>query len=262
MTTAIVRVILHGGLGNQLFQYFIGLLEKRQRGAILLRLDTHALAHYSTARDFELVPLVPLPSDAPKVVVDSNRQLARLRLPKILQNVFKREFIVTLPFCETLVDGYFQHMLDFERYPKQLLDDQLSEWRNVLSTKNLLQAAEHDRVTHIRLGDFFSSGQSARRFARDHLSRLQGVSDLLTDQEDLVQSIIEELGVATRLRLVRSGEMNAWALFRHFSRYRHVETNGSSLAFWAATLAGADFTSSNPEHEAIHRLLCPKAVAD
>jgi hypothetical protein len=37
--------------------------------------------------------------------------------------------------------------------------------------------------------------------------------------------------------------------------YRRVDTNGSSLAFWAATLANADFTSTNPEHVKIWRLL-------
>jgi hypothetical protein len=55
--------------------------------------------------------------------------------------------------------------------------------------------------------------------------------------------------------------MNAWDLMRLFSRYGLIETNGSSLAFWAAILSGAQFKSSNRDHMALWRSFSPRAHA-
>lgn len=256
LTTTSVRVVLHGGLGNQLFQYFIGHLEARHLATPLLRLNTHALGNYSAARKFELAPLTTLPSDTPQVTVHANDLIARLRIPKLLHRLTKREMVLNCPIYGRLVDGYFQHRKDFQRYPPAMLHNLRSDWRHALFMKDLLCAPNRLRITHIRLGDFFRSSEEARHFARGHLVNLRGTSDLVTDQEDLVQSILEELHLLGRLRVVPSKSMDAWSLLRLFSQYGHIETNGSSLAFWAATLAGTQFTSSNPEHQAIHALVC------
>lgn len=262
LTTTIVRVVLHGGLGNQLFQYFIGHLEAKYFATPSLLLNTHALGNYSAAREFELAPLVALPSDTPQVTVHANDLMARLRIPKFLHRLTKWEMVLGCPLYGRLVDGYFQHRRDFQRYPPAMLHTLRSDWRRALLMKDLLCAPDRLRITHIRLGDFFQSSEEARHFARGHLLNLSGTSDLVTDQEDLVQLVLEELHISNRLRIVSSKSMDAWSLLRLFSQYGHIETNGSSLAFWAATLAGSRFTSSNPEHQAIHALVCSDPTDD
>jgi hypothetical protein len=77
----------------------------------------------------------------------------------------------------------------------------------------------------------------------------------MTDQEDLVQLALAHRPGRAAVRIVSTQGMSAWQVFHLFSMYRRVDTNGSSLAFWAATLANADFTSTNPEHVKIWRLL-------
>lgn len=257
LTTTIVRVVLHGGLGNQLFQYFIGILEARHFGAHSLRLNTHALGHYNAARNFELVPLIHFQSEIPRIVVHANDVVARLRIPKILHRLTKQEIVFDSPLYGRLIDGYFQHSRYFQRYPLTMVRNLCSDWRTTLLTKDLLATPTRSRITHIRLGDFFRSSEEARHFAREHLVSLRGTSDLVTDQEDLVQSAIEELRISHRFRLVGSQNLDPWSLLRLFSQYGHIETNGSSLAFWAATLAGVRFTSSNSEHQTIHALIRP-----
>ncbi|HEY8876213.1 MAG TPA: hypothetical protein VIN03_01535, partial [Roseateles sp.] len=80
--------------------------------------------------------------------------------------------------------------------------------------------------------------------------------DLMTDQEALVQNILERPGAGRpAIRIVSTQGMSAWQVLREFSNYREIDTNGSSLAFWAAVLCGAHFSSSNPQHVDAWRVL-------
>jgi hypothetical protein len=44
-------------------------------------------------------------------------------------------------------------------------------------------------------------------------------------------------------------------VFALFSTYECIETNGSSLAFWAAVLTQSQFRSSNEEHVNVWKYL-------
>lgn len=252
-----VKTVLHGGLGNQLFQLFVAQLEVRRAGVAQLHLYDDKLAQYSSARDLELEPLLRLPLNAH---VRHSDTLARWRLPKLLWKLSGRERVWYVPGYGVLVDGYFQNPKLLSGYAAMDRDAVLAAWRDALRLRQLAARATRERVTHFRLGDFFATQDSALEAAKDRLDCLGEDTDVITDQEELVQSALARNPGKSNVRVVTTRGMSAWRVLHEFSKYRLVDTNGSSLAFWAATLSGAQFTSSNAEHAAAWRLLASASV--
>jgi hypothetical protein len=254
MTTSSVRVVLHGGLGNQLFQYFIGRLEAKRRCIDTVLLVAGLLTTYETSRVLELNPLVQAepPPRAQSTAVD---MLSRARLPKIAWRLAGREFVLTVPCYGVIIDGYFQWQGSYRAYSPANIAEVVGAWRRALAGPLQLMSPRRRHVTHVRLGDFFDSQETARQFTRARLKTLQGPTDLVTDQEDLVNEQLFSLQLPFDVRVVPTAEMSAWDLLALFCRYEHIATNGSSLAFWAAVLADAQLESSNPDHMDIWRLI-------
>lgn len=247
-----VKTVLHGGLGNQLFQLFVAQLEARCTQIARLHLYDDKLARYSSARDVELGPLLGTP---PIAQVGRSDGLARLRLPKLLCKLSRRERVWRIPGYGVLVDGYFQDPKLLAGYAAADRDAVLAAWRDSLGPGQLAAQATEARVTHFRLGDFFSSHEAALQAAKERLDRVDGNTDVMTDQEELVRSVLAQHPAKPGIRIVTTQGMSAWQVLHEFSKYRSVDTNGSSLAFWAATLSNAKFTSTNADHVNAWRML-------
>lgn len=246
--------VLHGGLGNQLFQYFYARLIFFQREGTELRLISDFLEHYRSPRSVELLPLIE--SDlTDRLSICSADGLLRLRIPKLLKRITGQEFVVSIPGYGVIVDGYFQELQHFKNFPAEVLAEELSLWRGTLSKRLSLDTLGRGRITHIRLGDFFNDHEAARSFAAQQLSAISGPTDLVTDQEDVLASELSKLDLAHPVRLLSSADMSAWDLMALMCRYESISTNGSTLVFWAAVIRGAQLHSTNQEHVAIWRLL-------
>ena len=111
------------------------------------------------------------------------------------------------------------------------------------------------QLLHIRLSDFFRSNDEARNFVREKLLQLTKETDLVTDQEALVQEELSQLSLPFNVKLLNTKNMTAWKLFSVMSEYEFIETNGSSLAVWAAILSNSEFKTSNLEHQYIHSFM-------
>lgn len=254
MNVSFIRIVLHGGLGNQLFQYFIGCLESRRREAAGLLLVSDFLSSYETSRDVELQPLLKT-SSVHQVRITHADAVIHTRLPKIVRRLTGKEFIPFIPGYGVIVDGYFQWARSYRVYSHDHINAELNSWRQALAELLQPQAPTHQHVTHIRLGDFFKSTKQARAFASAQLQSLPGPMDLVTDQEEVLNEELVRLNLPFKVQVVPTGPMSAWELLGLLSRYGRITTNGSSLAFWAAILSNADFESSNTEHIRIWRLL-------
>lgn len=254
MSNCTIRIVLHGGLGNQLFQYFVGRLEAKRRSATRLALVPDLLAQYGAARELELAPLIDGEPEGLVCIVPANR-LDRLRVPKVIWRLTRREIILRLPGRGATIDGYFQWVSSYGIYPSQAFREVIGSWRSVLSTTHILLQPQHERVTHIRLGDFFRSEAQARAFARQRLKALTSPTDLVTDGEKILGDELARLALPFDVKIVPTAELSAWELLSLLSGYKRIDTNGSSLAFWAAVLSRAELVTSNSDHEAIWRLL-------
>lgn len=247
-------VVLHGGLGNQLFQYFHACALAAQSGNTEIRLITDFLARYSSPRNIELLPLIESRLSK-RLRLSNTDSLLRMRIPKVLKRVTGREPVVSIPGYGVIVDGYFQEIQHYKNCPADVLAAELALWRSALTKQLSLSSLGRGQITHIRLGDFFNDQEAARSFAARQLSAISGPTDLVTDQEDVLADELAKLNMVHPVRLLPSADMSAWDLMALMCRYETISTNGSTLAFWAAVIRGAQLKSTNEEHVAIWHLL-------
>ncbi len=249
-----MHIVLHGGLGNQLFQYFHTCTLAAQCGNTEIRLITDFLVRYSSTRNIELLPLIESRlSDGLRLCKTDS--LLSMRIPKVLKRVIGRELVVSIPGYGVIVDGYFQEIQHYKNCPADVLAAELALCRSSLTKRLSLNTLGGGRITHIRLGDFFNDQEAARLFASRQLSAISCPTDLVTDQEDVLAEELAKLDLAHPVRLLSSVDMSAWDLMALMCRYETISTNGSTLAFWAAVIRGSRLLSTNQEHVAIWRHL-------
>lgn len=239
-----IRVVLHGGLGNQLFQLYFATNLARQRGIGVVQLHADLLGKYSTARGFELQPLI---GSGDLGSVRPIGRFCRLRLPKIVHRLTKREGVWNVPGVGVLLDGYFQSRRDYARFDRDDLSATLQAWRLRLGFSPAHSRTRRPLI-HLRLGDFFQDAEDALRYAADRLRDTDPDSDVMSNQEDLVTRAIDVLGRSGRTKLVSTQERDSWQVLAAMSRYSVIHTNGSTLAFWAAWLSGARLQTTNEDH--------------
>ena len=244
-----IVIVIHGGLGNQLFQYFIGRLHSRCASTSQLEIVIDFLGKYSSPRDLELLPLVDSELGAGAQLRTSDLIL-KARLPKVIKRLTGREILLPIYGYGTLVDGYFQRIRHYKNYPPSLVGAEIALWRSTLVDYLSLNTEIKGFITHIRLGDFFNDREAARAFAVQQLSAINAPTDLITDQEDVLSEELAKLKIPHPVRLLPTAHMTAWELMALLCRYESISTNGSTLAFWAAVIRGAQFQSTNKEHVA------------
>lgn len=249
-----IRLILHGGLGNQIFQLFFAQLCGMASDRKLVRAVTRCLASYSVAREPEISPLIGA-CPVPVRLVDDATLLEKVRLPKLLQRITRNEHLVDLGPLGLILDGYFQDPDQYRRFEQGEIGDLFAALGAHLRGQGLLAAANGRDLVHMRLTDFVRAGESARAIVTPMLAGLAGDCDIMTDDEQAVASLLNQCEVAARPTLVSTKGQSSWDVLRTMSAYRSIRTNGSSLACWAAALGSEDFYSVNPKHERFVRLL-------
>lgn len=248
-----VRVVLHGGLGNQLFQLFYATNLAMRRPGTPVHLHSELLQRYVTARDFELNCLV---QQNPLVSIRPIGRLCRLRLPKLAYRLTKQEREWNVPGFGLLVDGYFQTRQHYERFNRQQLLAVVDAWRSSLGLDTTAKP-EGRQLVHIRLGDFFQSDHEAMQYLAERFRQLDPDTDVMSNQEDLVSRAIEALGRSGRTRVITTRELDSWALLRRMASYPKIQTNGSTLAFWAAWLSAAALQTTDHSHQMTFHYLRP-----
>ncbi len=254
-----IHVVLHGGLGNQLFQLFKACLLADERPRRRIHLHVDRLSGYSTARGFELQHFVE--RDAPDApVVTPIDVLCRLRVPKLIDRITGHQPIIRSPNGASIVDGYFQSVAQYRHHEPRLMQARLLEWRNWLRAIELITVPQRSQLVHIRLGDFHASRQHAREFAIKRLAMAEAGADVISDDESLIEEAIALLKRRHGLRILPTANMDAWSVLKFMSGYESINTNGSTLAFWAAILAGATLQSTEDGHMAVFSLLRPADI--
>ncbi|TPE63652.1 hypothetical protein FJQ54_01975 [Sandaracinobacter neustonicus] len=242
-----ILVILHGGLGNQMFQQFMGELLGNQMNAQVF-LVSGVLHRYSASHVFELDPLLGGKLHHRNGALAG---VARLRIPKFLAKAGFGERALHLGRT-TILDGYFQSTTSYQAFPERDRVALLEEWaeRLNLSVDPVLDGA----VEHIRLRDFFKTREAAEAHARMRV-QMAGPGRFMTDDDSLLIPLLAEARRADDL--VQTDGWSAWDALRYMSRFSSVRTNGSTLALWAALLRRRELHSSLAEQMAFFRAMAP-----
>ena len=220
------RVIIrtHGGLGNQIFQVFFALV--RYQKNIILNHDKRYPHGFQLAHCFQ-----EHFCDATSVF---ESLICRSRVVKLLEKSSAAIPEIKLG-NSVFLDGYFQKVGFYAPYDGARLLFGLNCLRDILEingrpTKNYL--------SHLRLADFFNSDFERVTAARKRLECMGGEINFISSDDALISNDQQCQDIISRKSLmhIKTDGYSAEKIFRLMSEYQTIESNNSTLAFWAAVL--------------------------
>ncbi len=244
-----VHVVLHGGLGNQLFQIFKSIMCSSEPDKYSINLYSNLLKNYSTAREIEVLNFIGVGEKIDFKLKNAADILLDLRIPKVLQQIFRKEIVIKIPWYGVVVDGYFQACRYYDE-PDEKLVLAISSIRNVMIDEEL-PVRKSKFLNHIRLGDFFSDDAACSKYIKNRLELVSSAADIVTNDETLLYSTMDCLGVTSKYNVIETADYSAYEVFKAMLGYELIITNGSTLAFWAAILSGAELRTSDANHQAL-----------
>lgn len=248
MTIKNVIIVLHGGLGNQLFQFFRGLLILLEHPRYKIFFQEYFLDKYPVSREYSLSPITKALYFCHRI--KKVNFFIRMRfLVKIINKILRKDLIISIWPCYIIVDGYFQNALNYKDINKDAIKGAIDLLRKITQEKLLINKPIKKEIHHIRLTDFFVSEEKSRKFIQDFLNCCNGNINVITDDEDLFFDIVKNTKLSFRVNVIPTKNSSSWDLLHILSSYRVVNTNGSSLAFWGALLSGGVLITSNKEHQ-------------
>jgi hypothetical protein len=238
-----VNILLHGGLGNQLFQFFAGLNIINKYPDAEIYLYTSVLNKYDSARKFELSEFVNSNKKLPVVQVSHDLTIARSRVFKILNKIRNDDFHYKL--CNQIfLDGYFQNHSFLTQFDKSTLNESLSYLRG-----NRTYLGNGRAVIHIRMTDFIKkkTRKEVEIFVLSQLSQVAS-ADIVTDDERYISEFLITNSINLNFRVVTTVGFTGYKTLLKIAEYSKIYTNGSTLAFWAAVIYSRELFTSNEDH--------------
>ncbi|MET4898839.1 hypothetical protein RN629_17120 [Sphingomonadaceae bacterium jetA1] len=247
MTVAIVRT--HGGLGNQLFQVFYGRLLAEQEGIErLVRIHDARYKH-----GFQGSEIFQGLSDQTGSLRSA---ISALRIPKVLTRLLPGSTeVIRLPGT-ILIDGYFQRSEDYARFPEPKVAAGIARIRNEFG---IIRGQGKGHLTHLRLGDFFTTEAAQVAHLNDRLDAIPAGGAIITNRDDLLTNALDNPVYRDRFEHIDTSDITTEDLVRLMARYAVLDTNDSTLAFWASLLSGSELHLSE---ERIKRLMVTLRAAD
>ena len=243
-----IKVVLHGGLGNQLFQYLLAKVLIVKHPQYEIKMIDDFLSKYNVVRNFELSNIL----NGREGQFYSADWLIRLRLPKIMGRLSRTgESIMRIPCYGYIVDGYYQSVDSYLTFSDDSIASAIESIRAAVKKRNILIQPLKNKVRHLRLTDFFKSDQDARAYVRKCLTEVDSDLDFVTDQEDLLLDELKHFKSHFKVNLIPTSHMQAWDLVTLMSSYKQIITNGSTLPMWTAILAKTELITSNKNHLAL-----------
>lgn len=239
-----VVVRTHGGLGNQIFQILYARLLAHGREPKLIH-DANYPHAFGLSTAFAGHP-------QPGSIT---RLISGVRLPKLLDRA-RLSSRGTFRVGSTIyADAYFQGTHFYSPFSVNAITREINRIRGELQIHP--DVIVGDELHHIRLGDFFNDEQSQRTYLSKRFEELPAGAFIITNREDLVEEAIRSpLLTGQNLSVVPSASASADETLRLMSGYRTIVSNDSTLAFWAACLAGRRLVTPSPLLNALFDQFC------
>lgn len=237
-TNSKVTLITHGGLGNQLFQFLYALLaaELKEDNINIIHIDRYP-------HRFSLTPVLT------KYARTNSYLMSRIRIGKFLEKMKINHGSIRIGEF-ILLDGYFQDCKAYTNFTGQDIKNAVDKIRSMF----LLPIKNKGTLVHIRLGDFFGSLEEKKCAAINIMSQAQCEADIITNEEDIVKSLIEsDFDRYHKFKVIETGSLNSYDVLMLMCQYNFVISNGSTLAFWAGILSNGSVTINNTVLEEIKR---------
>lgn len=231
MGSIIVRT--HGGLGNQLFQFFLGYLysQKLKKNLILVHDDRYA-------HKFQI-------SERLQDYVTGNywhKFFSSFRIPKVLSKLGVSNSGLINIFGDIYLDGYFQDVKYYREFDSLCIQDGLKKIRIMY---DINQCYRNNRLVHLRIGDFFGDVMEEREFIVKELGMLNENDMVISNNEDLVSEVANINGLGNNYKILKTGFLSSDEVMRMMSEFRIIKSNNSTIAFWAAIMSGASYQAND-----------------
>lgn len=238
-----LELVLHGGLGNQLYQLFYALCISKIYDIKRVIVNQDHLSRYATPRTFEL-GIFEL-DRLFRCDIDYSRScFSHLRIPKFINKLSNNESELKLGSI-ILVDGYFQNVNSYRRFNQTDIQESLSILRETYFINQPQEEEIDDCLHHIRLSDgHFSMGdQKEIKFIESYFLK-ESPAFIMTDKEDVVMSVSENIGYSN-LHIIRSESLSPCELLAKMGAFSTIKSNGSTLALWSSIIYSRELVSSN-----------------
>ncbi|MBD8737387.1 hypothetical protein [Sphingomonas sp. CFBP 13706] len=239
-----VVVRTHGGLGNQIFQILYARL-------LANGLEPELVHDANYPHAFSLNTAFaghPQPGSIAGLI-------SRIRLPKLLERARLSSHGTVTIGATIFADAYFQDTHFYRAFSVNAISHEINRIRRELQIHP--NVVNGDELHHIRLGDFFDDEQSQLTYLAERFKELPAGAFIITNREDLVKEAIRSPSlVGQNLSIVPSASASADETLRLMSGYRTIISNDSTLAFWAACLAGRRLVTPSPLLNALFDQLC------
>ena len=228
-----IKVILKGGLGNQLFQLAFAVAYSIEHDIKRVELVTNNLAAYSTPRDFELDSWVT-----------DNVVLSSSKFSKIYSNLVSKLFHGVLRLNGSVViSGYFQNVADIERHVKiESYEKSISFLRNQIKHAETISSFDGYRLYHFR-GTDFAEFDEVRQQLNDLLRNVVRAEKeiIVSDDKELIRVIRSEIG---KIDCEFFENMSSFDMLLSFSSSSQIISNGSTLSWWGAVLGEVEILTN------------------
>lgn len=220
--------LLKGGLGNQLFI----LLKAYTLGEV--EIWTGNLRRYSVPRSLEVDPCKLITCNV------RNGNIALLFILRIFD-------LLRISEVRCMSSTYF---LDYYQnvgvYNKRAIIGFIDKTRSLLNIEE-----KGSKLIHVRMTDFNDSDATIIDFLNG-CKELNG-SVFMTDDEDRLARILSYMNIP--VKIIGTEKVGALELLELMGGYSAIESNGSTLAFWAAFLCGREFKSTVKHLQKNHDLI-------
>jgi len=94
-----------------------------------------------------------------------------------------------------------------------------------------------DSLYHLRLKDFFRNESEEKSHLLERIKDMHNGSDIITNNDGLFERLVDSTLLERRsIRLIKTSHAKAEDILRLMMNYRTIDSNGSTLALWAAVL--------------------------
>ncbi len=247
-----IHLILKGGLGNQLFQFFAGwYFSKSVEKDLVLNISSYRFTRESEFyRSFELS----------KLAVANHQKKSTSNFPVLIANLHQKSNwlnkanlvarnyndLANSKGVPIILDGYFQEAEPIIEHESQILNF-LTNVDVVPLPKTLLSKVDTGprSCIHLRLGDYLHLQDFkvlSRNFIEEALNFISRVNSsenifLLTDSPGKVVEVYGDLFSDKKFKMIDSRRLDPFQLMRTMSDFDNLVISKSSLGWWGGFLA-------------------------
>lgn len=215
----------HGGLGNQLFQLFYALLLSKLKPVRFIHDDKYK-------HGFDCA----LPKSEFLINVDGGQKyLLQLKVPKVLKKIRLSEKEYIRLFGNYYLDGYFQDLKKYICFDRGMMCEGIDLLRNICGVNSDVKNVFW--LYHLRMGDFFFEEKEEIKYAESIISGVKEGGVVISNRDDLFCSgKLKDLCDIRGINYQPTAEYTPFKLLKYISGFHVINSNGSTLAFWAGLL--------------------------